>query len=135
MANRVFFPQELVDTLLLSEKVDLRGSELHVLGEGRVYAIHEAVLVTVDLTGTDDLQLVGRVKAKATLVELGAEIYEGSMILGDSAFDVVPGWMGIPKGSFATHLSSEARANARRVQPGFPDCDSDEGILAALAEC
>ncbi len=133
MPNRVFFPQELVDRLLIDEKVDLRGSDLVVYGEGRIYSVHEAVHVIVDLTGVDELQLSGRVKAKATLLELGAEIVENSMIVGDAAYDIIPGWMGIPKGPFALHAASDARRTARAEKPGFPDCDSDELILASLA--
>jgi hypothetical protein len=41
--------------------------------------------------------------------------------------------MGIPKGPFALHAASEARRTARAEKPGFPDCDSDELILASLA--
>lgn len=51
-----------------------------------------------EVTGAnDDHKLVGKVKPKSLLVELGAEILENSMILGDNAYDVVPGWAGEPQ--------------------------------------
>jgi hypothetical protein len=35
------------------------------------------------------------------------------MILGDNAYDVVPGWIGTPTSSFADHLLSPDRMKAR----------------------
>lgn len=58
--------------------------------------------VVAEVTGAnDEHKLVGKVKAKALLEELGAEILENSMILGDNAYDVVPGWAGAPEGPWA----------------------------------
>lgn len=122
MRNRVFFPQAALDEWIAGDLVDLEGDELTIRGEGRKYRIAEAVRVLREVAGSpDEHELIGRVKSKNYLAELGAEILEESMILGDAAYDVVPGFVGAPVGSFEEHRQSVADASA-----------SDEELLAAF---
>jgi hypothetical protein len=114
MQNRVFFPEQSLNEWLVEGAVDLRGSELTILAEARRYTLAEAVRVITEVTGGPDTNdLVGRVKSKNYLEELGAELLETSMVLGDNAYDVIPGWLGAPVGSFNQHVISEERKNAR----------------------
>ncbi len=114
MQNRVFFPEQALNEWVLEGAVDLRGSELMILAEARKYQLAEAVRVMREVTGGPDTNdLVGRVKSKIFLMELGAELLETSMVLGDNAYDVVPGWLGAPIGTFDEHVTSEERKNAR----------------------
>ncbi len=102
--NRVFFPQEALDQWLSDDRVELTGSELVIKAEDRKYRIMEAVRVLGESTGgQDDNEIVGRVKTVAYLTELGAELLGNSMIIGDNAYDVVPGFLGSPIGTFAEH--------------------------------
>src|SRR5687768_6775251 len=87
MQNQVFFPQLLLDQWGIEGKIDLTATELIVLAEGRRYKISEAVHVVAEVSGANDEQkLVGKVKPNALLNELGAEIFENSMILGENAY-------------------------------------------------
>jgi hypothetical protein len=114
MQNRVFFPEQSLNEWLVEGAVDLRGSELTILAEARRYTLAEAVRVILEVTGGPDTNdLVGRVKSKNYLLELGAELLETSMVLGDNAYDVIPGWLGAPVGSFTQHVESVERKNAR----------------------
>ncbi len=114
MQNRVFFPQAAMDQWGIDGTIELNASELILLAEGRAYKIVEAVRVVAEVTGANDAhKIVGKVKPKAALDEIGAEILENSMIIGDNAYDVVPGWMGSPTTSFADHLLSAQRMKAR----------------------
>jgi hypothetical protein len=114
MQNRVFFPEQSLNEWLVEGAVDLKGSELTILAEARRYTLAEAVRVISEVTGGPDANdLVGRVKSKNYLVELGAELLETSMVLGDNAYDVIPGWLGAPVGSFNEHVASAERKNAR----------------------
>ncbi|HLK40994.1 MAG TPA: hypothetical protein VKU41_29790 [Polyangiaceae bacterium] len=100
MENRIFFPQAGLDEWVLSGSVDLQDGELTILPSGHKYKLAEAVHVLREVSGSGDLhELLGRVKARAYLEQLGAEIVESSMLLGDSAYDVEPGWIGIPVGA------------------------------------
>lgn len=114
MQNRVFFPQLLLDQWGIEGKIDLTGEELVVLAEGRKYRIEECVYVVAEVTGAKEPHgLVGKVKPNKALAELGAEILENSMIIGDNAYDVVPGWAGLPVSTFKDHLFSTERMTAR----------------------
>lgn len=130
MGNRVFFPQAALDFWIVDGAVELTDGVLTILGEGRRYELTEAVHVVREVSGGGDQHgLVGRAKTRASLEKLGAEIVESSMLLGDAAYDVAPGWVGTPVGAFADHVGSEARKKAR-VDSRRPDPKSDEDLLA-----
>jgi hypothetical protein len=135
--NRVFFPQAALDQAISDGTVDLRDGELTIVAEGRRFALSEAVRVVGEVGGTGDAHaIVGRAKVRAYLEQLGAEILETSMLLGDSAYDVEPGWVGVPSGSFAEHMVSDARKRARhavgRGGSTGPEPRSDEELLASF---
>ncbi len=99
MENRLFFPQTALDQWILDGTADLSDGELRMSGEGRRYRLADAVRVLREVTETGDAHgLVGRVKPRASLEEQGAEIVETSMLIRDTAYDVEPGWVGLPLG-------------------------------------
>ncbi|HEY4121598.1 MAG TPA: hypothetical protein VGM56_27220 [Byssovorax sp.] len=127
MKNRVFFPQAALDAWLADDRVELTNDELCIKAEGRRYRIVEAVRVLREVTGTPDgNELIGKVKSRAFMSELGAELLETSMILGDNAYDVVPGFVGAPVGSFAEHKKTAPEHGHRGV------LTSDEDLLATF---
>ena len=127
MQNRLFFPQDALDQWLVDERIDIQGAEIGVHKAGRRYRIAEAMRVVREVTGGGDPhELIGRVKSKAFLEELGAEIFERSMVLGDFAYDVVPGWLAVPVGSFTEYLASPEHELVRST--GF-DAKSEEDLL------
>jgi hypothetical protein len=127
MRNRVFFPQIALDEWLAETRVELRNDELLVKSENRKYRIIEGIRIVREVSGSSDgHELVGKVKSKAFLVELGAELLESSMILGDNAYDVVPGFVGAPMGG-PPSLPSPSTAS-----PASPPVSTDEDLLAAF---
>jgi hypothetical protein len=136
MGNRVFFPQLAIDQWGIEGKIDLSASELIVLAEARRYKIVESVRVVAEVTGANDAHgIVGKVKPKSALEELGAEILENSMIIGDNAYDVVPGWVGTPVTPFSEHILSPERMKARgnKTDVGRGP-QTDEEMLARFLE-
>jgi hypothetical protein len=128
MKNRVFFPQVALDGWVADDRVELDGDELAFKNEDRRYRIIEAIRVLAEVTGVPDPnELVGRVKTRAYLAELGAEILESSMVLGDNAYDVVPGFVGAPIGGFPAPRPATPAGEARRAT-------TDEELLAAFIE-
>ena len=128
MKNRVFFPQGALDEWLAEDRVDLRQDELCIKAEGRRYRIIEAIRIVREVTGTPDgNELVGKVKSRAFLSELGAELLESSMIIGENAYDVVPGFFGAPVGTFAEHRKSTP--DAASIRRGLT---TDEDLLATF---
>ncbi len=128
MRNRIFFPQAALDEWVANDQVEMSADELTLLTEGRKYRIVEAVHILREVTETGDPnELVGKVKSKAFLAELGAEILEGSMIIGDNAYDISPGFVGAPIGSFSEH---------RQARPDIAHqlaMTTDEELLVAFA--
>ncbi|MBK7585992.1 MAG: hypothetical protein IPI67_38125 [Myxococcales bacterium] len=129
MKNRVFFPQRALDLWLGKDRVDLVGNELVIRAEGRKYHVVEAIRVVKEVTGGVDLhELVGKVKSVSFMQELGAELLDTSMVLGDLAYDIVPGFAGTPIGSFAEH-----RAVSTPPGDGPIPCSDEEMLAQYLA--
>jgi hypothetical protein len=81
-------------------------------------------------SGSDPNDLVGRVKSRAYLEELGAEIVESSMILGDAAYDVEPGWLGSPTTTFDEHVSTTRNKTRKGKSAKAEEPKTDEDLLA-----
>lgn len=126
MINRVFFPQAALDEWLGEDRIDLLQDVLHLKDQGRRYRIIEAVRVLREVSGSDDPhELLGRVRTRAFLIELGAELLENSMIMGDNAYDVVQGFVGAPIGGFVEYKrSAPPTASA--------DATNDAAVLTAF---
>jgi len=104
--NRAFFPQRALDAWLAEAKIDFTGRELVIKAVNRHYQVVEAARIVQEVSGQEDIyDLVGRVKSVTFLTELGAEILESSMLLGDNAYEVVPGFMGVPLGTLDEYLA------------------------------
>jgi len=129
--NRVFFPQETLDRWLVEGTVEISGSELTIPNERRRYHLVEAVrIVSEEASHSDPDELVGRVKTMLYLSELGAELLGDSMVLGESAYRVIAGWLGTPVGTLEQHRAERQELRVSRVPP--PAHGSDEELLAAF---
>jgi hypothetical protein len=115
----LFLPQSQLEEWAIAEKADLREDRLVIAGEPAPYAIQQAVHFLSLATGTDDRQLLGKVQTQKQLEELKAEQMAESVILGDTAYEVVTGYL----------LKVE---DAATVAPPSPPKDpaSDSAMLA-----
>ncbi len=112
MRNAVFIPHEMLNCLADAERVDLDGNELVVIPEGCRYRVVEAVhILTEVITGEDPQELCGRVYPRQYLTdEIGGELLGDSMLIEDSAFDVITGLACVPTGNLpATMVIEEER--------------------------
>ena len=109
--NRVFFPQAALDQWISDGKVDLTGDELTIKAEARRYRITEAARVVLECHRPPRRERARRQGEDASSIcpSLGAEILEDSMVLGDNAYDVVPGFLAAPVG-FSKNTSSSLPA-------------------------
>ncbi|MFO0666197.1 MAG: hypothetical protein U0174_19745 [Polyangiaceae bacterium] len=124
MQNRVFFPQLAVDSWAMEGRAELLPDAVVLPPMGRRYSTVPAVRIRSEVTGTPCPHgLVNRVKLRSELEKLGAEIMDGSMVLGDNAYEVELGVLATPEGRFADYAS---RPNALPAQ-------NDEELLAMVA--
>jgi hypothetical protein len=131
---RVFFPQQALDYWLSEDKVELSGSSLTFKAERRRFRVVEAVRVLRKDTQLEDaFELVGKVKTVNFLLELGAELLQNSMILGENAYEIVPGFVGIPWGGPDQAGADAAHPSARKAEPLPGASQTDEELLATLA--
>src|SRR6185295_12097477 len=90
-------------------QVDLGDSVLNVKTTGASYSLVEAARIVGEATGSGDPgKLVGRVQTLSELTALGAEVLDRSVVLGELAYDAVPGFVASPLGRAGERLPSSA---------------------------
>ena len=93
--NRAFLSQDLLDGWLADECISLDGDVLKLLPKGPAFLLTTAAYFQSEVTtGEDPLELCGKVKALAQIAELGGEHVPGSVVIGDSAYEVRDGFLG-----------------------------------------
>jgi hypothetical protein len=96
---RIFVAQPLVDTWLAAGRVQLERDLLKVpdaAGNMVDLFINPAVFFErIDGSETDVHGVVGKVKTSQELAQMGADHYEGSVVMGDYAYTVVPGFIAV----------------------------------------
>ena len=127
--NRLFVPQDTLDLWVADQKATVTGTEL--LLQGDTFDLKPAVLFLKDVSDTGDPHaLLGRVKDQTQLAALGAESYMGSVVLGDSAYEVKDGFVGAPRPrSAAAAAASGGDIDAAVVAAAGENASSDEALL------
>ncbi|MBJ6763307.1 hypothetical protein JGU66_21265 [Myxococcaceae bacterium JPH2] len=115
--TKLFLSQTQLEEWALDDKADLREGKLVVAAEGGgawpvVPAVHFVQLVS----GDDIHRLVARVKTEEQLAKLGAEQMADSVLVGETAYEVVPGYV--------------AEVTAPAADPKKPSSETD--LLAAF---
>jgi hypothetical protein len=95
--SRLFISVERLDAWTSEGRASLEGDRMTLTELGRAFAMKPAVHF-VRATGTekDPNDLIGRVKSKEALDEMGADKFESSVIYKDIAYDVIEGFIGEP---------------------------------------
>lgn len=131
--NRVFFPQEALDRWLESGEVELSQGLLTIKTERRRYRLVEAARVLAEVSGLPDPhEVMGKVKTVGFLSELGASLLGQSMVIADNAYEIVPGWLGSPVGTFAEHRAEQSAAPNAQASRNAAAPGSDEELLASF---
>lgn len=95
--SRLFISIERLDTWTAEGRASLVGDRMTLTELGRSFAMKPAVhFVRAAGDDNDPNDLVGRVKSKDALGQMGAELLGSSVIYKDSAYDVVDGFIGEP---------------------------------------
>jgi len=117
MAGLLFVTQAMLDSWAGQGKIDFVGNVMTLLageGKGRSYALEPAVrFLKVLGADADPNGLLHKVKSAAQLRELGAEAVDDSVVLGDHAYEVEPGFL-----AEASALQAAAAARASPARAG-----------------
>src|SRR5688500_18555408 len=119
--NRVFFPQQALDSWLEQGRIALVDDEMTLKPDGQRYRLSSAIRILAEVAdGTDPHDLVGKVKTIEQIAGLGGDHQADSLVLGDNAYQVVDGFIGdvdddsdrSAATAVGTSLASAARAAA-----------------------
>lgn len=89
---KLFLPQNTLEEWALEDKADVKDGKLTIPGDNASFPVAAAVHFLKVVSGTDDKKLVRKVKALELLQQMGAEHLADSVILGETAYEVVPGY-------------------------------------------
>jgi hypothetical protein len=91
--NRLFFSQETVDGWLEAGRVSLEGDVLTLPG-GPMFRLSSAVVFQAEVgSGVDAFSLCGKVKSHPEVEAMNGELATGSVLMGDSAYEVADGFL------------------------------------------
>jgi hypothetical protein len=97
MSVKVFIPQDVVDSWVTADKVELSGEVMTFRGLGVALRMVPGYYFDHVSGGSDEgHNLLGRAKAKAAIAAMGAEAYMNSVILGETAYEVEAGFVAKP---------------------------------------
>ncbi len=133
-AGLLFVSQAMLDAWAEQGKIDFVGNVMTLLngeGRGRRYALEPAVrFLKVLGADADPNALLTKVKPVSQLREMGAEQVERSVVLGDLAYEVEPGFLAEVSALQAAAAAqrnpalradlAQARAAAGLPSPGAP---------------
>jgi hypothetical protein len=92
---RIFVSQELIDQWSADERISIDGDVMILtLTQQRVRLVPAVRVLRVVSGSEDPYNLVGCVKSPSELVAVGGEQYMSSLLVGEVAYDVQPGYFG-----------------------------------------
>ena len=116
MSVKVFIPQDVVDSWVTADKVELSGEIMTFRGLGLTLRIVPGFYFDHVAGGSDEgHNLLGRTKVKAAIAAMGAEVYMNTVILGETAYEVEAGFVAKPLDPACTR----AGLTAALIQAGF----------------
>ena len=136
--SRIFLSQEALDSWIGDGRADIQGDVLVDKVGGRTFQLREGVRFLSEVSGGDDAEmLVGRVKDLSQLATMGGEYMSDSVVLGELAYEVQPGFVGrpvAPSPSVAVAVAEEIAPPAESA-PSVPEVQKQQRqtILALQA--
>lgn len=97
MSVKFFIPQDVVDAWIAADKAELTGEVISLRGLGVALRLVPGFFFGQLAGGSDEKhKLLGKVKVKAAMAAMGAEVYMNSVILGDTAYEAEAGFVAKP---------------------------------------
>jgi hypothetical protein len=90
---KLFLPQHTLEEWAAADKADVHDHALLLARDPTRYPVEPAVHVTALVTGVDEHTLLRKVRTDAQLQAIGAERLADSVVAGESAYDVVSGYV------------------------------------------
>lgn len=91
---RLFISQDQLDQLSADEVAVVDGDRCQLVPIGASFTLVPAVYFTALIEGDDRHNLIGTVKSEESLRSLGADLLLTSAIVGETAYECQPGFLG-----------------------------------------
>jgi hypothetical protein len=115
---RIYVSQALVDHAMGAGRIQLEGDLLRLDAGGtpaQLFINPAVYFERVDGGEHDPHGIVGTVKTSQELAQVGAEHYDTSVVMGELAYTVVPGFLAVPVAPDGTEAPLDPGAWARLV--------------------
>lgn len=93
MGDLKFVPQSMLDVWAEFGKIELDGHTLRITAEQVSFQLTPAVRFLSLLEGQDAHKLLQKVKSEAYLRDIGGEVVTDSCLVGETAYQVQPGFL------------------------------------------
>lgn len=94
---KVFIAQAVIDAWVAADRVDVSGPVMSLRGSPGAWELRPASWFVNISAGSDEAQrLLGKVKDEEAVAALGGEAYMSSVIVGETAYEVQPGFLATP---------------------------------------
>lgn len=117
MGDLKFVPQSMLDLWADLGKIELAGTNLSLPAENLTFQLTPAVRFVSLLDGTDTHKLVSKVKPESFVKEIGGEVMSDSCIVGETAYEVQPGFLAETEALAAAQKSKATRKPASKAAP------------------
>lgn len=109
---RIFVAQSALDRWMSAGGATLEADLLKFAAAPAIsFYINPGVhFVSVDGGGPDPYDIIGSVKTSHEIAQMGGDHYDASVIIGDSAYSVQPGFVGTPIGADGTEAKLDGGA-------------------------
>lgn len=133
--NRLFWPQEMMNEWIVDEKASISEEILTIVDEDVKYRISQALHFVSDVgDGSDPHDLLGKVKNIEVILGMGAEHYMDSVLIDDSAYQVVEGFTGEPIVEVASRSIKGDISQAVKNQAGAEEPEDRELLASFLLD-
>jgi hypothetical protein len=130
MPGLLFLSQIALEAWAEQKKIEFQGNLMTLAAgpqRGRAFVLVPAVhFVKVLNTDQDPNQLLAKVKTEAQLRELGAEHLENSVVLGEIAYEVHPGFLAEDR-ALPTTATPKPQVVAKAGAPGLEASGAPQG--------
>lgn len=127
--SRLFIAHEALEVWVAEGRAEIHEEDLTDRESGRRFKLREGVRFLEEVSGGDDIgRLVGKVKDLEQVAAMGGEHMADSVILGENAYRVQTGFVGLPIAEEpAARVGPPPLPAAARATPK-PAREADESI-------
>lgn len=114
MGDLKFVPQSMLDVWADLGKIELTGTTLRIPSESISFTLTPAIRFLSLIEGQDTHKLLAKVKSETFVKEIGGEVMTDSCLIGDTAYQVQPGFLAEGEALAAAQASRATKKPAPR---------------------